>query len=358
MSTELTNTSKLREFMEELKKLDIEIIKPSINKCFSDFKAIKGKLYYGLGAIKNVGYEAISNIVNERENNGKFKSLIDFINRVNAKDVNKLQLEGLVKSGVFDEFDQDRSKILNSIPKIIQKIKNVNDEKENHQSNLFSEQENEKKSFDFDPAPHWSLKELLSEEFKSIGFYLTNHPLNEFDDIFNQLNIVSYNQFYENDLNESLVAGTIMSIQEKKSSKGTPYAIVKFSDKKSEFELFLFADILVANREKLKESESFVLTLQKDRVIGEGKKRINVKKILNLDEVINKPYSKVTIELKNNYNLNEIKSLLSTKGETKINIVIKEKNQQAYFTLQENRKFDLNQLKALKAKKYVEKITV
>ena len=74
--------------------------------------------------------------------------------------------------------------------------------------------------------------------------------------------------------------------------------------------------------------------------------------------MINKPYSKVTIELKNNYNLNEIKSLLSTKGETKINIVIKEKNQQAYFTLQENRKFDLNQLKALKAKKYVEKITV
>ena len=248
---------------------------------------------------------------------------------------------------------------MNSIPKIIQKIKNINDDKENHQSNLFSEQENEKKSFDFDPATHWSLKELLSEEFKSIGFYLTNHPLNEFDDIFNQLNIVTYNQFYENDLTEGLVAGTIMSIQEKKSAKGTPYAIVKFSDKKAEFELFLFADILVANREKLKESESFVMTLQKERIIGEDtKRRINIKKILNLDEVINKPYSKVTIELKDNYNLNEIKSLLSTKGETKINLVIREKNQQAHFTLQENRKFDLNQLKALKAKTYVEKITV
>ncbi len=74
MSTELTNTSKLREFVEELKKLNIEIIKPSINKCFSDFKAIEGKLFYGLGAIKNVGFEAISNIVNERENNGQFKS--------------------------------------------------------------------------------------------------------------------------------------------------------------------------------------------------------------------------------------------------------------------------------------------
>ena len=113
MSTELTNTSKLREFVEELKKLKIEIVKPSINKCFSDFRAINGKLVYGLGAIKNVGFDAITNIINEREKNGSFKSLIDFINRVSARDVNKLQLEGLVKAGVFDEFYQDRSKIFN-----------------------------------------------------------------------------------------------------------------------------------------------------------------------------------------------------------------------------------------------------
>ena len=359
MSTELTNTSKLREFVEELKKLNIEIVKPSINKCFSDFKAIKGKLYYGLGAIKNVGFEAITNIVKEREKNGVFKSFIDFINRVSAKDVNKLQLEGLVKAGVFDDFDNDRNKIVSSIPKIIQKIKNINDDKENHQSNLFDDQQNEKEEFNFESSSPWSLKELLSEEFKSLGFYLTNHPLNEFEEIFNQLNISSYKKFYENDLNEGLVAGTIMSIQEKKSAKGTPYAIVKFSDKKAEFELFLFAEILIANREKLKESESFVLTLQKDKITGEDtKKRINVRKILSLDEVINKPYSKVTIELKDNYNLNEIKKLLSIKGETTINLVIKDKNKQACYSLQENRKFDFNHLKVLKAKKYVEKITV
>ena len=150
-----------------------------------------------------------------------------------------------------------------------------------------------------------------------------------------------------------------MSIQEKKSSKGTPYAIIKFSDKKSEFELFLFSEILVSNREKLKEAESFVLTLQKDRISGdETKKRINVKKILSLDEVINKPYSKVFIELKDNYDLNEIKNLLSVRGETEINLIVKDKNKEAHYSLQENRKFDFNHLKALKAKKYVEKITV
>jgi len=359
MSTELTNTSKLREFVEELKKLNIEIVKPSINKCFSDFRAIEGKLYYGLGAIKNVGFEAITNIVKEREKKGVFKSFVDFINRVNIRDVNKLQLEGLVKAGVFDEFDNDRNKIVNSIPKIIQKIKNINDDKENHQSNLFDDQQNEKEKFNFDSSSPWSLKELLSEEFKSLGFYLTNHPLHEFEEIFNQLNIDSYNKFYENNLNEGLVAGTIMSIQEKKSAKGTPYAIVKFSDKKVEFELFLFAEILVANRDKLKESESFVLTLQKDRVTkDETKKRINVRKILSLEDVINKPFSKVTIALKDNYNLDEIKQLLSIKGETKINLVIKDKKKQASYSLEENRKFDFNHLKVLKTKKYVEKITV
>ena len=177
--------------------------------------------------------------------------------------------------------------------------------------------------------------------------------------MFNQLNILSYKQFYEDSINEGLVAGTIMSIQEKKSAKGTPYAIVKFSDKKAEFELFLFAEILVANRDKLKESESFVLTLQKDKINGENtKKRINVKKILNLEEVINKPYSSVTIELKNDFNLSEIKQLLSNRGDTRINLVVKNKNKQATYLLQENRKFDLNHLKTLKAKKYVEKITV
>ena len=359
MSTELTNTSKLREFVEELKKLKVEIINPSINKCFSDFRAINGKLVYGLGAIKNVGLEAITNIISEREQNGNFKSFVDFINRVNSKDVNKLQLEGLVKAGVFDEFEEDRGKIFDSIPKIIQKIKNINDDKENHQSNLFENHDGSQQDFEFSTSKPWKQKKLLSEEFKSIGFYLTNHPLNEFEEIFNQLNINSFKKFCESDSKESLVAGTIMSIQEKKSAKGTPYAIIKFSDKETEFELFMFAEILVSNREKLVESESFVLTLQKDKIIGDKEKqRINIKKVLKLDEAISKPYSKVTIELKNDYDLQEIRELLSNRGETEINLVVNDKNKQAHYLLQESRKFDLNHLKALKSKKYVQKIIV
>ena len=359
MSTELTNISKLREFVEELKRLKIDIVRPSINKCFPEFKSINGKIYYGLGAIKNVGFEAISNIIKERDKNGKFQSINDFIQRVDTNDVNKLQLEGLTKAGVFDEFDTDRGKILNSIPKMIQQIKNVNEDKKNNQSSLFDIKQIIGRNFEFAPSVPWKQKELLNEEFKSLGFYLSNHPLSEYENIFKELKIISYNRFKNINEKESLVAGTIMSIIEKKSNKGTPYAIIKFSDQKEEFELFLFAEMLTNNRDKLKESESFVLTLQKDSIANDTiRKRINIKKIISLDEMINKPYSKVTIELNNNFKIDELRDLLSQKGETEINLIITENNKKAHFSFQNNRKFDLKNLKTLKAKEYVTKITL
>jgi len=169
----------------------------------------------------------------------------------------------------------------------------------------------------------------------------------------------SHQRKHENDKNEGLVAGTIMSIQEKKSSKGTPFAIVKFSDKYGEFELFLFAEILINNREKIKESESFILTLQKDKSITDvSKRRLNLRKILSLDDIINRPYSKVTIELKDNYNIDEIKKMLIKEGQTEISLIINDKNQKIHFNLENPRKFDFSQLKLMKSKDYVKKITV
>ena len=359
MSTELTNTSKLREFVEELKRLKIEMIRPSINDCFAEFKAEKNKIYYGLGAIKNVGFEAVSNIILEREKQGVFKSLDDFINRINIKDVNKLQLEGLVKSGAFDKFDEDRGKILNSIPKIIQTIKNINEDKLNNQTNLFDDNNSLENNFDFNKSEKWTKKKLLSEEFKSLGFFISDHPLNEYNEIFSQLKILSYQEFLNSNENEALVAGTIMSIQEKKSAKGTPFAIIKFSDNKGEFELFLFAEILINNRDKIKEAESFVLTLQKDKLSNDtAQKRINLRKILSLEDVINKPYSRVTIELADDYKIEEIKNLLQDEGQTEISIIIHNENKKIHYELQNARKLDFNQLKAIKSKEYVKKITI
>ena len=359
MSTELTNTSKLREFVEELKRLKVEVVRPCINECFAEFKAETNKIFYGLGAIKSVGFEAISNIVKERELNGKFKSMIDFIKRADPKNTNKLQLEGLVKAGAFDAIEINRKKLFVSIPKIIQTIKNNYDDKISNQTNLFEgDFNNENEQFEYETCESWSKKELLLEEFKSLGFYISDHPLNEYKDLFSQLKIKSYKEFMADDLNESLVAGTIMSIQEKKSAKGTAFAIVKFSDNSSEFEIFLFSELLINNREILKESNSFVLTLQKDKQVGNnGIRRVNIRKILSLDEMINKPYENVSIELNPDYDLEELTNTLKEEGETQINIIVRDKNKSFAFKLEKTRKFDLNIFNEVKNKQYVKKIS-
>ena len=120
-------------------------------------------------------------------------------------DVNKLQLEGLTKSGAFDEFEKDRNSFY-IIPKIIQQIKNINDDKKNNQSSLFENNDSNPINFEYLYAKPWSQKEILSEEFKALGFYISDHPLSEYEDIFNQLKIISYDNFYNNDENEGLIA--------------------------------------------------------------------------------------------------------------------------------------------------------
>ena len=99
--------------------------------------------------------------------------------------------------------------------------------------------------------------------------------------------------------------------------------------------------------------------MQKDKsIIDISKRRINIRKILSLDDIINKPYSKVTIELNDNYNIEEIKKLLKKEGKTEINLIINNKDKKIYYNLQNTRKFDFNQLKMMKSKEYVKKITV
>ena len=262
MSTELSNTDKLREFVEELKRLKISIIRPDINLCFADFKSEKNKIFYALSGIKSVGKEAISNLINERKKNGPFKSVNNFIMRANPKDINKLQLEGLVKAGAFDSLEKNRNLLFNSIPKLIQINKGLWEEKQSKQNSLFSlKSDEEELIFEMEKVKPWTKNEILMNEFHSIGFYMSDHPLNIYRNYFEESKINSFSDFMNSSDNNSLIAGTIMSIQEKKSAKGNPFAIIKFTDLKSEFELFLFSDLLISNRDKLKNANSFVITV-------------------------------------------------------------------------------------------------
>ena len=148
-----------------------------------------------------------------------------------------------------------------------------------------------------------------------------------------------------------------MSIQEKKSAKGTPFAIIKFTDLKSEFELFLFSDLLVSNRDKLKASNSFIITLQKDSIKDSlSLQRVNIKNIIPISDFINKSYNNVTIEINGKSNMEELKDLLSDIGETKVQIKVIRNSKVYIFSLKKPRKFNFNTFSALKNKEYIKKI--
>ena len=181
MSMELSNQNKLSEFYEELKRLNINVIRPDINTCFADFTSNGKDFFYALGAIKNVGYEAISNVVKERTENGKYKNISDFLNRVNPKNINKLQLEGLVRAGAFDEINDNRQSLFNSIPNIILKSKNNFENKMTNQINLFDDEFKSNDDF-LEKIDDWNFDTKLSKEFETLGFFISDHPLNQFQE--------------------------------------------------------------------------------------------------------------------------------------------------------------------------------
>jgi len=351
MTMDISNQNKLSEFYEELKRLKIKIIRPDINQSFADFKSENNNFYYALGAIKSVGYEAVSNIVNERLKNGKFKSIYDFIIRVNPKDINKLQLEGLVKAGAFDELFNNRQSIHNSIPNLILKSKNFYENKSTNQIDLFDPNEIDelKDKNILQKIKDWDFEERLSKEFESLGFFISDHPINKFKEIFKDYQIIDYKEFiFDENIKQSNIAATLLKIQERKTSKGNTYAIIKLTDLSSVFELFIFSDTLNLNRNILAEGNSLLITLMKNLSDDENRfKRINVNKLVLIKDLYNKPVRDLEININDVNNISKLNHL-EINGSTNVKLKINTNKGKLIFNLKKNRKIDRNSMNLLK----------
>ena len=349
MTMDISNQNKLSEFYEELKRLKVDVVRPDINECFADFRTIDNKFYYALGGIKAVGYEAISNVVKERKMNGKFQSINDFLNRVNPKDMNKLQLEGLVKAGAFDSINTNRQSLFDSIPNFITKTKNIFENRSTNQIDLFSEDENLENNI-INEIDDWKFEERLSKEFEAVGFFISDHPLNQFTEIFDDYKITEYSNFNSNDeIREANIAATLLKIQERKTAKGNSYAVLKLTDLSSVFELFIFSDILELNREILKEGSSLLLTLVKNISNDENRfKRVNVQKIGSLIDLFNSPIKEVYFDVNNDENLETISKILNEDGKTEINFNMKVNDKTLKFKLKKTRNLDRKSLNLLR----------
>ena len=349
MTMDLSNQNKLSEFHEELKRINIKVIRPDINKCYADFQFDENNFYYALGGIKSVGYEAVSNIVKERNKNGDFKSINNFLNRVNPKDINKLQLEGLVKAGAFDNINNNRQALFSSIPNFILKTKNIFENKATNQIDLFVSDEVQDNDFILN-IEDWKFEERLSKEFEAVGFFISDHPLNQFKEIFDDYKIFDYAKFNsDTNIKEANIAATLLKIQERKTAKGNSYAIIKFTDLTSVFELFIFSDTLELNREILIEGNSLILTLIKSISKDENRfKRINVQKIASLKELFNSSINEVSFDAKSNEEISEISKLLNEEGKTTVNINLHHDDKSLIFRLKNSRNLDRKSLNLLR----------
>ena len=349
MTMDISNHKKLSEFHEEIKRLKINIIRPNINESFEEFKFDGKYFYYALGAIKNVGIESVKNIINERITNGKFKSLNDFINRINPKDLNKLQLEGLTKAGVFDELFDNRATIIDSIPNIILKSKNTYENKLVNQKDLFEINHTNDKDY-LNICDEWKTEEKLNKEFESLGFFMSDHPLNSYNELLDQFNIINYKKFIDTDkLKFANLAATVLKIIERKTNKGNPYAVIKFSDLSSSFEIFVFSEIFERSREFIKEGNSLLLEVSKQSSKEDNTNfRLNITNISSLKEIYKKPIDKVDFIIKNENQLDKLSETLKKSGNTTVRIKYHYNGKNYVLDLNEKREVNRESLKILK----------
>lgn len=177
----LGNLDKIPMYIDECKRLNIDILKPDINKSFTKFTVDNGKIRFGLGSVKNVGIAAVNAIVKEREENGNYESFTDFCERMKNEAVNKKCIESLIRAGAFDQFEQTRATLLASFESILDTIQDTSRKSFAGQVTMFDlaapeDNVNELK-YSFNEQKEFSEKDLLSMEKEMLGIYISGHPL-------------------------------------------------------------------------------------------------------------------------------------------------------------------------------------
>ena len=192
----LGNLDKIPEYIDECRKLNIDILKPDINKSFTKFTVDDGKIRFGLGSIKNVGIAAVDAIVQNREKGGEYKSFTDFCERMEGEAVNKKCIESLIKAGAFDNFAETRSTLMASFEDILDTISGMSKKNIQGQVSMFdfgkTEESNdmEKLKYNYTTLKEYTDQELLSMEKEMLGIYISGHPLEKYrEQIAKQANI-------------------------------------------------------------------------------------------------------------------------------------------------------------------------
>ena len=260
LNSYLGNLDRVPMYIDECKNMNIQILKPDINKSKTKFTVEEGKIRFGLGSIKNVGTAVVDIIVENREKHGDYKSLDDFCERLKDESVNKKCIESLIKAGTFDEFGISRSTLLASYENIIDTIQSESRKSFQGQVSMFdlggegdSKQELNDLKYTYNFIKEFSEKELLAMEKEMLGIYISGHPLEKLrQEIEKQTNIntIEIEELLEQiengedtnykDGQTVKYAGIISNIKKKYTKNNTLMAFVTIEDLYGTTEVIVF----------------------------------------------------------------------------------------------------------------------
>ncbi|WP_019954834.1 DNA polymerase III subunit alpha [Yoonia vestfoldensis] len=284
MNCDIHLTDKLGVYFQEVKKgLRIDYIPPCVNRSGATFEVQDGKLVYALGALKNVGVEAMKLIVAGREGDSgldagphsaggpgagsgatskPFVNLFDFARRCDLKRIGKRSLEMLARAGAFDVLDRNRRRVMDSLDALTAYSAAIHDQKSSNQVSLFGDAGEDLPEPRLAFGDDWLPAERLAEEFKAIGFYLSGHPLDDYMGALKRKQVLTLDEVIAKAERGPAVvkmAGTVSGRQERKSARGNRFAFVQLSDPTGQYEVTMFSDTLEVARAYLDTGSQIVL---------------------------------------------------------------------------------------------------
>ena len=269
MNCDLHLTDKLAVYFEEVRKgLKLDNVPPCVNRSAATFDVAEGKLVYALGALKNVGVEAMRLITDARLVEGRekpFATLFDFARRVDLKRVGKRPLEMLARAGAFDQLDPNRRSVFDRLDALVGYSAAVHEQRGSAQVSLFGEAGEDLPEPRLANVPDWLPAERLAEEFKAVGFYLSGHPLDDYMGALKRKGVMTLDDVTARAQGGPFVAklaGVVAGRQERKSARGNRFAFAQLSDTTGAYEVTLFSEALENARDHLETGSKVVVTAE------------------------------------------------------------------------------------------------
>jgi len=212
-------------FLSEARDLGVKVSTPDINLSSSDFTVNDNEILFGLSAVRNVGDITAEKIVSERENNGDFESIEDFLSRIDARSLNKRGVEALIQGGGLDKFGLTRKGMFDSAIDLIENAKELKANKENNQGSLFEMEDTKSTTLNIESI-EWDKKELLEREREMLGFFVSEDPLEGYGEVLKSESSHSIIELQNLDDEEEInvtISGLISNVQKRVSRRGNPW---------------------------------------------------------------------------------------------------------------------------------------